>query len=52
LALLSISPFEKNVSGKGTQIDDDLFKLYKLAFSVEISLGKAKKENSKMRIKS
>lgn len=44
---------KKNVSGKDTQIDvDDLFKLHKLAFSVEISLGKAKKDDSKFRIKS
>ena len=51
--LLSISPFEKNISRKDTQIDvDDLFKLHKLEFSVEISFGKAKKDDSKIRIKS
>ena len=45
-------PFERNVSGKDTPFDvDDLFRLHKMAFAVEISLAKAKKDGSEIRIK-
>jgi hypothetical protein len=45
-------PFERNASRKDTPFNvDDLFRLHKLAFAVEISLAKAKKDDSAMRIK-
>jgi hypothetical protein len=45
-------PFERNARGKDTPFDaDDLFRLHKLAFAVEISLAKARKDDSEIRIK-
>jgi hypothetical protein len=45
-------PFERNASGNDTPFDvDDLFRLYKLAFAAEISLAKARKDDSEIRIK-
>jgi hypothetical protein len=45
-------PFERNASGKDTPFDtDDLFRLHKLAFAVEISLVKARKVDLEIRIK-
>lgn len=44
-------PFERNVGRKDMSFDvDDLFKLHKLAFAVEISLSKARKDDSEIRI--
>jgi hypothetical protein len=46
-------PFERSVNGKDSSFDvNDLFRLSKLAFSVEISLAKARKDDSEIRIKS
>jgi hypothetical protein len=45
-------PFERNASEKDTQFDvHDLFRLHELAFAVEISLAKARKADSEIRIK-
>jgi hypothetical protein len=45
-------PFERNASGKDILLDvDDLFRLHTLAFAVEISLAKARKDDSEIRIK-
>lgn len=46
-------PFESNAaSGKDLAFDvDDLFRLHKLAFAVEILLAKARKADSEIRIK-
>jgi hypothetical protein len=45
-------PFERSTNGKDTGFDvDDLFKLSKLGFAVEISLAKARKDDSEIRIK-
>jgi hypothetical protein len=45
-------PFERNASGKDTPFDtDDLFRLHTLAFAVEISLAKARKDDSEIRIR-
>jgi hypothetical protein len=43
--------FERNTSGKHTLVVNDLFRLHKLAFAVEISLAKARKDDSVIRIK-
>jgi hypothetical protein len=45
-------PLERNASGKDTLSDvDDLFRLYTLAFAAEISLAKARKDDSEIRIR-
>ena len=45
-------PFERSANGKDTSFNvDDLFRLRELAFAVEISLAKARKEDSEIRIK-
>src|ERR687891_42120 len=45
-------PFERSVNEKDTPFDvDDLFSLRELAFAVEISLAKARKDDSEIRIK-
>jgi hypothetical protein len=45
-------PFERNASRKDKPFEvDDLFRLHKLAFAVEISLAKARKDDSEIRIK-
>jgi hypothetical protein len=45
-------PFERSTNGKNTSFDvDDLFRLHKLAFGVEIALAKARKDDSEIRIK-
>ena len=45
-------PFERNASGIYAPFDvDDLFRLHKLAYAVEISLAKARKDDSEIRIK-
>jgi len=45
-------PFDRDATRKGRQFDiNDLFRLHKLAFAVEISLAKARKADSKIRIK-
>jgi hypothetical protein len=46
-------PFERNAaSSKDMLFDvDDLFRLHKMAFAVEISLAKARKDDSEIRIK-
>jgi hypothetical protein len=45
-------PFERSANGKDTSFDvDDLFRLSKLAFAAEISLAKARKDGSEIRIK-
>jgi hypothetical protein len=44
-------PYERNNSGTDTPLEvDDLFRLHKLAFAVEISLAKARKDDSEIRI--
>ena len=46
-------PFERNASGKDTPFNvDELFRLHKMAFAVELSLAKARKDDSEIRIKS
>ena len=46
-------PFERRTKGKDTGLGvDDLFRLSKLGFAVEISLAKARKDDSEIRIKS
>jgi hypothetical protein len=45
-------PFERNAIGNDTTFEvDDLFRLHKVAFAVEISLAKAGKDDSGIRIK-
>jgi hypothetical protein len=45
-------PFERSANGKDALFDvDDLFTLRELAFAVEISLAKARKDYSEIRIK-
>jgi hypothetical protein len=45
-------PFERSTKGKDTGFSmNDLFRLSKLAFAVEISLAKARKDDSEIRIK-
>jgi hypothetical protein len=45
-------PFEKSANGKDISFNvDNLFRLRELAFAVEISLAKARKDNSEIRIK-
>jgi hypothetical protein len=45
-------PFERSANRKETSFDlDDLFRLRDLAFAVEISLAKARKDNSEIRVK-
>ena len=46
-------PFERNASGKDTPFNvDELFRLHKMAFAVELSLAEARKDDSEIRIKS
>lgn len=45
-------PFERNASEKDTSLNvRDLFRLHKMAFAVELSLAKARKDDSKIRIR-
>jgi hypothetical protein len=45
-------PFETKSSGKDTHFDvNDLFKFHKLGFVVEISLAKARKDDSEVRVR-